>query len=389
MASASPLSVQSSGAAVAACGLVALAIAMGIGRFAFTPLLPLMQAESGLSLQAGGWLASANYAGYLAGALAAARLAVQPVPAIVTGLLAIAATTIAMGVTDTLAVWLLLRTAAGVASAFVLVHVSAWSLHKLAAAGRPSLGGLVFSGVGVGIAGAGAICAVLAAWSGIGATHLWLVLGAVSAVALAAIAPQFRSHGPPVQAAPPADGDGASAAPGHWPLVICYGAFGFGYIIPATFLPVMARQALPDPAVFGWAWPLFGAAAAASTLLAAPLARAAGARTLWALSHAVMAAGCALAALVPSFGAVLAAALAVGGTFMVITMFGIQEARRVAGAQARRLIGAMTAAFALGQIAGPLLVRGPAGGSESFTIPLLAAAAVLVASTALLRQRPT
>jgi MFS family permease len=388
MASTSPLSVQSSGAAVAACGLIALAIAMGIGRFAFTPLLPLMQAESGLSLQAGGWLASANYAGYLAGALAAARLAVRPVPAIVTGLLAIAATTSAMGVTDTLAVWLLLRTAAGVASAFVLVHVSAWSLHKLAAAGRPQLGGLVFSGVGVGIAGAGAICAVLAAWPGFGATRLWLTLGAVSAVALAAIAPQFRSHGQTTQAAP-ADGDGASAAPGHWPLVICYGAFGFGYIIPATFLPVMARQALPDPAVFGWAWPLFGAAAAASTLLAAPLARAAGARTLWALSHAVMAAGCALAALVPSFGAVLAAALAVGGTFMVITMFGIQEARRVAGAQARRLIGAMTAAFALGQIAGPLLVRGPAGGSESFTVPLLAAAAVLVASTALLRQGRT
>jgi hypothetical protein len=56
-------------AAVAAAGLAALAAGMGIGRFAFTPVLPLMQAEGTLTLAGGGWLAAANYAGYLAGAL--------------------------------------------------------------------------------------------------------------------------------------------------------------------------------------------------------------------------------------------------------------------------------------------------------------------------------
>ena len=43
--------------------MLGLAAAMGIGRFAFTPLMPLMQAHSGLSLAQGGWLAAANYAG--------------------------------------------------------------------------------------------------------------------------------------------------------------------------------------------------------------------------------------------------------------------------------------------------------------------------------------
>src|SRR5262249_31143248 len=56
-------------AAVAGTGLVALAVAIGIGRFAFTPILPMMQEDAGVSVAAGGWLAAANYVGYLAGAL--------------------------------------------------------------------------------------------------------------------------------------------------------------------------------------------------------------------------------------------------------------------------------------------------------------------------------
>ena len=58
---------------VAFAGLAALAVAMGIGRFAFTPLLPMMQDDAGVSLAQGGYLASANYLGYLAGALWAMR----------------------------------------------------------------------------------------------------------------------------------------------------------------------------------------------------------------------------------------------------------------------------------------------------------------------------
>src|SRR5262249_60180010 len=55
--------------AVALAGLIALAVAIGIGRFAFTPILPMMQEDAGVSMALGGWLASANYVGYLAGAL--------------------------------------------------------------------------------------------------------------------------------------------------------------------------------------------------------------------------------------------------------------------------------------------------------------------------------
>src|SRR5471030_759025 len=132
----------------ALAGLAALAAAMGIGRFAFTPILPMMQEDYGLSVSAGGWLASANYLGYLVGALTAIRMRIQPTAAIRAGLLAIGVSTLAMGLDQHYALWIVLRLASGIASAWVLVYVSACALERLALAGRSELGGAVFAGVG-------------------------------------------------------------------------------------------------------------------------------------------------------------------------------------------------------------------------------------------------
>jgi predicted MFS family arabinose efflux permease len=150
--------------------------------------------------------------------------------------------------------------------------------------------------------------------------------------------------------------ESVSSSPSNWIWIFCYGAFGFGYIVPATFLPAMARQVLSDSAWFGWVWPVFGAAAGLSTLLAARLVTARLARQLWAASHLVMAVGVIAPLFVPGLAGLLISALLVGGTFMVATMAGMQHARVVAGANATPLIGAMTAAFATGQVIGPLAV---------------------------------
>jgi len=378
-----------SAAAIALGGLMSLAVAMGIGRFAFTPLLPVMQADVGLTVESGGWLASANYAGYLIGALAATRLHVAPMRAIVAGLLTIAVTTLAMGMTRVFAEWIAWRTIAGVASAFVLVHVSAWSVQSLAKLERPALSGVVFAGVGIGVAFAGLLCLVFVA-RGATSAQLWLIFGSVATLVLLAVVPiLWRSTAAPaVAASDPTRSVPYAFTRDDWRLILCYGAFGFGYIIPATFLPVMAREVIPDPALFGWAWPLFGIAGTIATLLGARASNPAQARLHWAVAHLVMATGCAVAALVSSFAAVLVAALCVGGTFMVITMYAVQEARNVASERARPLIGAMTAAFALGQIIGPLLVRSADGSGTAFARPLLFATALLLASGVLLVRRP-
>ncbi len=370
---------------MALTGLLALAVAMGIGRFAFTPILPMMQVDAGLSLAAGGWLASANYLGYLLGALSAMAVRVPPPTAIRAGLVTIGITTLAMGVVHHVAAWVVLRLLAGVASAWVLIYVSAWSLERLAPLRRPVLTSTVYAGVGTGIAVAGALCLALMG-AGANFVHAWLGLGILSLGATAWIWPMVRSQG--ARAA-----DAGAARRGHrWDaesvrLVFCYGSFGFGYIIPATFLPVMAREVIDDPAVFGWSWPVFGAAAALSTFAAAALARLMPNRRLWMVSQLTMAAGVAVPVLWPGIAGIMLAALFVGGTFVVCTMVGLQEARLVVGAHATGLMAAMTAAFALGQILGPLTVSAAIEAGASMSAALLVACALLLVSgVALARQ---
>jgi MFS family permease len=171
-------------------------------------------------------------------------------------------------------------------------------------------------------------------------------------------------------------------------LILAYGLFGFGYIIPATFLPVMARNALADPALSAWSWPLFGAFAAISALFAGRLAERFGNRRLWAACHLILAVGVALPAMLRGLLPVLLAALCVGGTFMIITLAALQEAKALAPRRPAALIAAMTSAFALGQILGPLVVPFLSHGSGDFTLVLLISAGLMVVSAVILIKAP-
>ena len=375
-------------ARVALAGLVALGVAMGIGRFAFTPLLPMMQQDAGLSLNAGGWLASANYLGYLLGALSATALRIRPANAIRAGLVTIAVVTLGMGTSHTLVAWVALRALAGIASAWVLVFTSSWCLERLAQTARPVLTGVVFAGVGSGIAVAGVICLALMQRAA-SSSQAWTALGVV---ALAGVASVWRAFGTAevLSKTPRRVADESRRWHARWlPLVLCYGVFGFGYIIPATFVPVMARQFVTNPSVFGWAWPAFGAAAALTPLAAAVWARRIGVRRVWIAGQATMALGVAVPVLWPTIGGIMTAALLVGGTFMVITMSGMQEARAVGGRAATPLMAAMTSAFGTGQIAGPIAATSMLGAGGGFSGALLIACVLLLATAALLAIPPT
>ncbi len=166
-------------------GMLALAAGMGIGRFVYTPILPDMAAALGLSKSAAGLIASANFLGYLAGALLAA---LPHLPGgrrawFLGGLAASAATTAAMALPDAMLAFLLLRFAGGVASAFVLVLGSALVLDRLAMLHRPGRAALHFAGVGVGIAASSMLVDALQA-AGADWRSLWLASGVVSALAV-------------------------------------------------------------------------------------------------------------------------------------------------------------------------------------------------------------
>lgn len=352
-------------AAICLAGLIALAIAMGIGRFAFTPMLPLMIRAGSADVAAGGWLAAANYAGYLLGALTTARLPLTPQRVALLALALIVASTAAMGWTGSLPVWLFLRFVAGVASAWALVSTSVWCLGWLSRFERPAGPGLLYAGVGAGIALAGLYCWRAGA-ADVRPDALWLQLGALALAGLAAVALLMPRGMPSTAATAPATAGPAAAGGVPWGLVICYGLLGFGYILPATFLPVLARAVVDDPAVFGAAWPVFGAAAAVSTLFASLALSRMSRRHVLAGSHALMALGCLLPVLHLSALTVLLAALLVGGTFMVATMAGMQEARARSLGDPTRALGRMTAAFAIGQMVGPVLSSLLSGSAQGF-----------------------
>ena len=374
---------------VCIAGALGLAVAMGIGRFAATPLLPLMQREGLLGADGAAWLAAVNYAGYLAGALSAARLAARPRRLVLACLLATAAVTAAAGLTQSLAGWLLLRAAAGLLSAWVLVGISHWSVGELARRGRADASGWVFSGVGIGIAAAGSL-----AWAagGAGPSALWLALGGLALILSLSV---WRLWPVPTDEprAGPSPATSSRMPRGSAGLVWCYGIFGFGYILPATYLPSLARNLVDDPRLFGLVWPVFGLAAAASTLLAGRALRRLRLLDIWAGCHVLMAAGCALPLLSRSGPAIGLSALLVGGTFMVATMMGLQQARLLCMGNAAPLLARMTAAFALGQIAGPLvallLARVPVHAWSGIELTLAIAAALLGATAVWLHLSST
>jgi hypothetical protein len=205
-----------------------------------------------------------------------------------------------------------LRFVAGVASAFVLVGTSAWAMPILRARGKEDWSGHVFSGVGIGIAFAGlfGLAAAVDSWSS-GAT--WIVLGVV-AVGLSVVL--WR----PLSAEPSPATVSREQAPRALPrptiiAAFCYAAFGFGYIIPATFLPALAKGYIDNPMMFGLIWPVFGAAAALSTFASGWLGRGLAPWQLWTRAKWVLAAGVAAPALWVNVPTLLLSAVCVGGTF--------------------------------------------------------------------------
>jgi len=385
--------------AIAIAGAVALAVAMGIGRFAFTPLLPMMLADGVIDLAAASWLASANYLGYLAGALFCTfqpwlwqRVAGLPPidgPIVVRGgLVATGVLTLAMALPWP-ALWPLLRFAAGVASALVFVHTSGWCLAALARRGDAALGGAMYTGPGAGIVASGLCASVMVAWQWRAASG-WLIFGVLSFALMATVWRTIRSEA--TLAVPSPSAGAGDSGPGHGRVEIAclttaYGLAGFGYIITATFVPVIARAALPDTRWLDLFWPIFGLGVVAGALLATRVRVAGDLRRALAGCYALQAAGIAMSIWWPTLGGFAFGSLLLGLPFTAITFFAMQEARRLRPAAAASTMGLLTAFYGLGQIVGPPLAAALMHRSGSaglgFTLSLEIAAAALTAGALL------
>ncbi|MFM0072222.1 YbfB/YjiJ family MFS transporter [Paraburkholderia sediminicola] len=384
--------------AALAC-MITLAVVLGIGRFAFTPLLPLMLHGSALGqpqidIQHGGWLASANYAGYFVGAITCAALRVAPARMVRAGLVATVLLTLAMGVTSQFWLWAVVRFIAGAVSAWTFVFASQWGLRRLTELGAHEWSGVIYTGPGVGIVGTGLLVSAAGSY---GATVGWIGFGLIAAVLSIVVWPVFQTvsggaalaTGGAVTAVRQSSPAGRRASTNHawhradafW-LILLYGVPGFGYIITATFLPVIARHALPGSSWPDLFWPMFGAALIVGALLAARLPVHWDNRTLLAGCYVLQAAGIALGIVWPTAGGFSLGSILIGLPFTAITLFAMREARRLLGDEAAGLMGYATAAYGVGQIVGPLVAAPIAEHTGSFSPALWLAAGTLLLGAA-------
>ncbi|WP_078651465.1 YbfB/YjiJ family MFS transporter [Streptomyces xylophagus] len=320
---------------------------MGVGRFVYTPILPLMHARAGLSTDAGAHLATANYVGYLLGALAGTLLpALVRSRAVLRGsLVLLVGTLAAMPTTDSTGVWIALRLLAGTASALIFV-IAVNSLLGHLRDHPPHLPGWAFGGVGAGIALSGLLVLALRP-VGDWRTTWWA--SAALATALATASWNLR---PEVPAAPSTRVPETRVDRRFGALFVSYSLEGVGYIVAGTFLVAAIGQGSP-----GWigsgAWVLVGLAAVPSSALWARLGRRWSRPGLLCVALVIQAVGIALPALVGGVTAALVSAVLFGATFI-----GISTLALAAGAQLRfpRSVALLTAGYSVGQILGPLAV---------------------------------
>lgn len=360
-----------------------MAAALGIGRFAYTPLLPEMVAQYGWAFAAAGDVASANFLGYTLGALLAPKLMAGNVRlAIALSFMASVATTYIGAEVDSYVGWLVIRFAAGVASAFCLVIVTTHLIYTLADSRAEHMGNVHFAGVGMGI-----LLCMGAVQMGGDVAAQWARLGALSAVLMALA--WFLLPRQPLDAAPPGVNTSTAAAQSAsrtlWLLITGYGFFGFGYVVSATFVVAMAKQLSVDASLAGSVWWVVGAAMVPSVYLWQAAAQRFGLFSALRTAYLLEALGVALAGVGETLWVLYVACVLLGGTFAAVTALGISAARISAPNRVAYAVSAMTVAFALGQLLGPAVAGRMADVLGGFMWPSLLAAALLVAAAILVR----
>ena len=327
---------------LALAGLAALIVGLGFGRFAYTALVPGLIGEGWIGPTGAGPLAAANFAGYLAGALAGAPLA-RRFGTATTLRLTMAATALALfaGVVPLGIVWLALaRFAAGVGGAVLMVVAPTTVLRLAEPARRGTVAGVVFTGIGIGIALSGTLVPMLAR-AGIAPT--WAALGL--AAGLLTLLTWRAWPDVPVAAAAPHE----KGLPKGFVLLAlgyCTDAAGF---VPHTvyWVDFVARDLGRGLAAGGLQWTLFGLGAALGPVIAGRIADRFGFRRALAGALLVKAVGVALPLASVAFPALALSSLIVGALTPGAAMLASGRAGEIAGPARHAATWALaTAAFA-------------------------------------------
>ncbi|HJW02474.1 MAG TPA: YbfB/YjiJ family MFS transporter [Azospira sp.] len=369
-------------------GICALILTVGLARFAYTPMLPIMRDQAGLSHLAGGWLATINYAGYMSGALLAASISDLGRKFVLyrLGLVIAVLSTAAMGLTDNVLLWAGLRYVAGFSSTAGLLLASGLVLNWLMRQGhRPELG-LHFMGLGLGIVVSGIAVGAMADW--LTWDKQWLGLGLLGLVFFLPAWWWLPAPAPATSQATAAKSAAPSSAPSQrwmWLLIAAYFCAGFGFVISATFIVAILGK-LPLLAGKGsWVWVIVGLAAAPSCFVWDRVASSVGQIRTLMIAYGLQTISIVLPVMTDSvalnvMGAILFGATFVGIVSLTLTLIGRHFPANPAKAMAR-----MTLSYGVAQIFAPAMAGYIATATGSYHGALVVTAVVMVAGMGLLQ----
>ncbi|MHB9327257.1 YbfB/YjiJ family MFS transporter [Phytobacter ursingii] len=336
---------------IALCGFIVLVVAMGIGRFAFTPQVPLMIRDGQLTLTSAGLVAAMNYLGYLLGAWDAMRASKHIEMRLYLGVAGAVALTFLSALADNAFMHGALRLVIGAMSGWAMVLTAAWTNERLAHYARPGLSAAVFAGPGAGIALSG-LLAVAIQSRALSSTAAWQVYGVLALVLVAFIARYLPRPGQLHRS-------GAQPEPLHLTtdlkrLVWSYSLAGFGYILPATFLSQMAALRFPGSLFAQFVWPVFGAAAVVGIGLSIALRHIGHSHQRLAIVLWLQGLGVVASCVLPGMSGLVIGALLVGGGFLCAVQLSLLYGRELAPNHTRYMAGLLTTGYAVGQLIGPM-----------------------------------
>jgi predicted MFS family arabinose efflux permease len=366
-------------------GIFSLMIAMGIGRFAYTPILPLMQEALTFTDEVAGYLASSNYAGYFVGAILAGVLPLKKHKTFyLRGSLVVSIiTTCMMGLSHSFLLMLIIRFISGVASAVIFVLASSIVLDKLAVTGKTNWSGLFYAGVGFGIFFSTLFIPSLNnlfEWEGV-----WIGLAIVSVI-LTIFVWLWLKDSPNTIMKKDEQVVVTQVPPLKWLpwLIIAYGLEGLGYIVTGTFIVSIAEKTSTFSSDPAFVWMVVGLGAIPSCIIWSMLAKKWGFVKSLVFSMTLQSLGIALPVFWLSQTSLIISALLFGATFMGITTLATTLARQMNPTNSSRIIGYLTAIYAVGQMIGPTIAGILSSYTQSYNSALIGAASVILIGAALL-----
>ncbi|HBH66138.1 MAG TPA: MFS transporter [Erwinia persicina] len=371
---------------IAFYGVLLLALGVGLCRFLYTPMLPAMLGEHIFTFPQLAWLASANYAGYLVGSLVFSWSGFHRPHSqhmvFIFATLSVVLLFAMWGVTQ-ISLALAVRFLAGVASAALMIFGSVTVLHHT---NNHRVTASLFSGVGVGIL-LGNECVNVGISHHLTSYDLWFgagLVGLVLLILLVILSPKAIAFTPESQQTQVRK----SAVVSWWQLIIIYGLAGFGYIIVATFLPLISHQ-LSDSTISQHLWSLVGLAIIPGCFFWLLMEYRFGI-TLSLMFNLILQAVCVLLSLNGHSPLLLIlCCLGFGFTFMGTTALVMPLAKKLPVPSGINLMALVTFTYGVGQVCGPLMTGWLHGHADPLRMSIIIGALALFIAALLCLKRST